>query len=43
MSAPTQVPASFAGLDLAGEVAAHEPNEREPWESPEGIDVLPVY
>ncbi len=37
------VPESFAGLDLAGEVAAHEPNEREPWESPEGIDVLPVY
>ncbi len=37
------VPESFAGLDLAGEVAAHEAVEREPWESPEGIDVLPVY
>lgn len=37
------VPESFAGLDLAGRVAAHEAVEREPWESPEGIDVLPVY
>ncbi|WP_030485048.1 methylmalonyl-CoA mutase [Nocardioides aequoreus] len=37
------VPESFAGLDLAGEVAAHEAVEREAWESPEGIDVLPVY
>lgn len=37
------VPTSFAGLDLAGEVRAHEPVEREPWPSPEGIDVLPVY
>ncbi len=37
------VPESFAGLPLAGEVRAEEPVEREPWASPEGIDVLPVY
>ncbi len=37
------VPESFAGLPLAGEVRADEPVEREPWASPEGIDVLPVY
>ncbi|ROR90195.1 methylmalonyl-CoA mutase [Nocardioides aurantiacus] len=37
------VPESFAGLPLAGEVRAEEAVEREPWPSPEGIDVLPVY
>ncbi|GAB3992303.1 methylmalonyl-CoA mutase [Nocardioides marmoraquaticus] len=37
------VPDSFAGLDLAGEVRADEPVERDAWPSPEGIDVLPVY
>lgn len=37
------VPESFAGLPLAGEVRAEEAVEREPWASPEGIDVLPVY
>ncbi|SDS33217.1 heterodimeric methylmalonyl-CoA mutase large subunit precursor [Nocardioides scoriae] len=37
------VPKSFAGQPLAGAVRAHEPSRRDPWESPEGIDVLPIY
>ncbi|GAB3656057.1 methylmalonyl-CoA mutase [Nocardioides korecus] len=37
------VPESFAGLPLAGEVAAVEQVQGETWESPEGIGILPVY
>jgi methylmalonyl-CoA mutase len=48
------VPESFAGLPLAGEVAAKDPSgfetvagapssTSEEWESPEGIGILPVY
>ena len=43
-----RVPESFAGLPLTSPVVeevAHEPsrNPAEPWDSPEGIPVLPVY
>ncbi|MCZ4500012.1 MAG: methylmalonyl-CoA mutase subunit [Marmoricola sp.] len=38
------VPSSFAGLPLAGGAPApHGAYAAEPWESPEGIAVLPVY
>jgi methylmalonyl-CoA mutase len=40
------VPESFAGLPLGGEGSARPPRppiEAEPWESPEGIEILPVY
>ena len=41
------VPKSFAGLPLVGDVQ-HQESQRaapggEPWASPEGIDILPVY
>jgi methylmalonyl-CoA mutase len=38
------VPESFAGLPLAGGAASQRGvPEGEPWESPEGIEILPVY
>jgi methylmalonyl-CoA mutase len=37
------VPESFAGLDLAGGVPTGSAPAGEPWASPEGIEVLPVY
>ncbi len=37
------IPESFAGLPLAGEVIAAAPVAGEPWESPEGIGILPIY
>jgi methylmalonyl-CoA mutase len=37
------VPESFAGLDLAGGVPTGPAPAGEPWASPEGIEVLPVY
>jgi methylmalonyl-CoA mutase len=42
----TTVPESFAGLSLSSDAArssAGQGNAGEPWESPEGIPVLPVY
>ena len=38
------VPESFAGLDLAGEMVSTGASAvGEPWHSPEGIDIHPVY
>ncbi|GGD23959.1 methylmalonyl-CoA mutase [Nocardioides daphniae] len=38
------IPSNFSGLPLAGGAAAAAPSTgREPWTSPEGIDVLGVY
>jgi len=37
------IPESFAGLPLEGGAAGAISSDAEPWESPEGIPVLPVY